>query len=77
MPCYTIVLYNVISQQVVYYGGPPTAMDAISDTIVNGGRAIVVIYRVLCYSSIRIVWAPAINDGCRFGLHFGGGQAIR
>ena len=32
-------------------------MDAISDTIVNGGRAIVVIYRVLCYSSIRIVWA--------------------
>ncbi len=41
---YTIVHYNVISQ-LVYYGGPLTAMDAILATIVDGGQAIVVIYR--------------------------------
>jgi hypothetical protein len=29
----------------VSYGGPPKAMDAILATIVEGGRAIVVIYR--------------------------------
>ncbi len=29
----------------MYYGGPPTAMDAILAIIANGRRAIVVIYR--------------------------------
>jgi hypothetical protein len=33
---YIIVLYDVISL-FVYYGGLPTAMDAILATIANGG----------------------------------------
>ena len=41
---YTIVHYNVISK-FVYYGGPPTAMNAVLAIIADGGRAIVVIYR--------------------------------
>ena len=39
---YTIVHYNVIGQ-LVYYRGPPTAIDAILATIVDGGQAIIVI----------------------------------
>jgi hypothetical protein len=41
---YIIVHYYVISQ-FVYYSGPPTAMNAVLDIIVNGRRVIVVIYR--------------------------------
>jgi hypothetical protein len=29
----------------VYYGGLPTAMNAVLTIIANGGRAIIVIYR--------------------------------
>ena len=38
----TIVHYYAISY-FVYFGGPPTAMDAILATIVGGRRAIIVI----------------------------------
>ena len=41
---YTIVNYIFICY-FVYYGGPPTVMDAIFATIVDGGWAIVLIYR--------------------------------
>ena len=41
---YTIVRYYVFSN-FVYDGGPLTAMYAIVATVVDGGRAIVVIYR--------------------------------
>jgi hypothetical protein len=40
----TIALYYVFSQ-FVFYGGPPTAINAVLAFIANGGRAIVVIYR--------------------------------
>ena len=43
-PSYIIVHYHVISQ-LVYYGGPPTAMNAVLAIIADGGQAIVVIYR--------------------------------
>ena len=41
---YTIVRYYVFSN-IVYDGGPLTAMYAIVATVVDGERAIVVIYR--------------------------------
>jgi hypothetical protein len=40
-PSYNIVCYYVVIQ-FVYYGGPPTAMNAVLAIIANGGRAIVV-----------------------------------
>jgi hypothetical protein len=43
-PSYIIVHYYVISY-FVYFGGPPTAMNAVLAIIADGGRAIVVIYR--------------------------------
>jgi len=43
-PSYTIVHYYVISK-FIYFGGPPTAMNAVLAIIADGGRAIVVIYR--------------------------------
>ncbi len=42
MVCYTIVHYNV-SDLFVLYGRPLMAMNAILTTIVDGGRAIIVI----------------------------------
>jgi hypothetical protein len=43
-PSYIIVHYYVISQ-LVYYGSPLTAMNAVLAIIADGGQAIVVIYR--------------------------------
>ena len=39
---YTIVHYYVVCS-FVYYGGLPTSMDAILATVVDGGRAAIVI----------------------------------
>ena len=25
---------------------------------------------LVCYQPIHIIWAPAVDDGCRFGHHF-------
>ncbi len=41
-PSYKIVRYYVLIK-FVYYGGPPTAVNAVLDIITNGGRAIVAI----------------------------------
>ncbi len=41
---YNIVRYYVLIQ-LVYYGGPPTSMNAVLAIIADGGRAIVVIDR--------------------------------
>jgi hypothetical protein len=43
MPSYNIVRYYAFSE-LVFYGGPPTAIIAVLAIIANGGRAIVVIY---------------------------------
>ena len=43
-PSYIFVLYHVLIQ-FLYYGGPPTAMNAVLAIIANGGQAIVVIDR--------------------------------
>ena len=41
---YNIVHYYVISW-FIYYGGPPTTMNAVLAIIANGGQAIAVIFR--------------------------------
>ena len=43
-PSYTIVHYYVFSY-FIYYGGPPTAINAVLAFIADGGRVVVVIYR--------------------------------
>jgi hypothetical protein len=39
-PSHPIVLFSVINLLVVYYGHPPSMIDAVSATIVDGGQAI-------------------------------------
>jgi hypothetical protein len=43
-PSYNIV-HNYVFSKFVYYGGPPTAMNAVLAIIADGGQAIVVFCR--------------------------------
>ena len=52
-PCYgplkikrsSIIVHYIVLMQFVYYGSPPTAMNAVLDIIANGGLGIIVIFR--------------------------------
>ena len=51
----------------MYYGGPPTAMNAVLTIIADGGRAIVVIYRegveIIFFSFILLILLKPCDNG--------------